>query len=149
MTRFGDCIDHIDEIAPFPFEQPTEFVGRGSYIGISRATGGKRLECDVSVVAPGDRVSFSHWHSAREETFYVLRGTPTIVIDGEEHQLRVGSVVTRPAGTGVPHHFVNNGDEDMWILGVNNVPGPDEVDEVCRVEIGKVYNVHTRIDRDM
>ncbi len=149
MTRFGDCISHIDEIAPFAFEQPTEFGGRGHYIGISRATGGERLEVDIAVIAPGDRLSFLHWHSAREETFYVLRGSPTIVIDGEEHQLRVGSVLTRPAATGVPHHFVNNGAEDMWILGVNNVPGPDEVDEVFRPDLGTAYNVHTRVERDM
>lgn len=149
MSRFGDCISHIDEIPPFAYEQPTEFGGRGTRIGISRATGGARLELDITIVAPGDRLSFAHWHSASEEVFYVMKGTPTVVIDGEEHQLQAGSVLTRPAGSGVPHHFENNGSEDAWIMGANNVPGSDEVDEVFRPEIGLAYNTRTREERAM
>ena len=149
MSRFGDCISHVDDIEPFAYQQPTQFGGRGARVGISRATGGELIEFDVTIVAPGDRLSFSHWHSASEEAFYVLRGTPTVVIDGEAHQLRVGSVLTRPAGAGVGHHFENNGEEDAWILGANNVPGPDDVDEVYRPEIGKVFDVRTQVDRDM
>ena len=147
MSEIDDCISHVDAIAPFPYQQPTEYGGRGSYIGISRATGGKLLEVDIAVISPGDRLSFSHWHTAREETFYVLKGSPTVVIDGAAHQLRVGSVVTRPAGSGVSHHFVNCGSEDMWILGVNNVPGKDVLDEVYRTEAGLAYNMQTQSER--
>ena len=149
MSRFGDCISHVDDIEPFPYQQPTEFGGRGARIGISRATGGDRLELDITIVAPGDRLSFSHWHSASEEVFYVMRGTPTVVIDGEAHRLRPGSVLTRPAAAGVGHHFENDGSEDAWIMGANNVPGADEVDEVFRPELGRAYNVRTQQERDM
>ena len=149
MSRFGDCISHIDDIPPFPYEQPTEFGGRGARIGISRATGGQRLELDITIVPPGNRLSFSHWHSASEEVFYVMKGNPTVVIGGEEHRLRPGSVLTRPAGSGIPHHFENNGGEDAWIMGANNVPGSDEVDEVFRPEIGLAYNTRTQEERAM
>lgn len=149
MSRFGDCISHIDDIQPFPYEQPTEFGGRGTRIGISRATGAVRLELDITIVTPGNRLSFSHWHSASEEVFYVMKGTPTVVIDGEEHELRAGSVLTRPAGSGNAHHFVNNGSEDAWIMGANNVPGTDEIDEVFRPEIGMAFNSRTREERPM
>jgi len=58
------------------------------------------------VVAPGKESAPLHCHSLEEEIFVVLDGEGVLVLDdAEEHPVRPGSVVSRPAGTGVAHLF--------------------------------------------
>jgi uncharacterized cupin superfamily protein len=56
-----------------------------------------------------------HAHSAEEELFVVLGGSGTAHLGDEGHPLRRGSVVSRPAGTGVAHAF-SAGDEGLELL---------------------------------
>jgi uncharacterized cupin superfamily protein len=46
-----------------------------------------------------------HCHSAEEELFVVLDGDGVLLLGDEEHGVRPGTVVSRPAGTGVAHAF--------------------------------------------
>ena len=46
-----------------------------------------------------------HCHSAEEELFVVLEGEGVLVLGDEEHPVRRGSVVSRPAATRVAHSF--------------------------------------------
>ena len=58
------------------------------------------------VVAPGKESAPLHCHSLEEEIFVILDGEGVLVLDDrEEHPVRPGSVVSRPAGTGVAHLF--------------------------------------------
>src|SRR5947208_9675514 len=50
------------------------------------------------------------------ETAVVLRGTATLLMDGQPHELRPGDSVTFDAD--LPHHFENNGDEPAELLAV-------------------------------
>ncbi len=56
-------------------------------------------------VEPGRLSGPPHCHSAEEELFVVARGDGTLLLGDEEHPVRQGSVVARPAGTGVAHAF--------------------------------------------
>ena len=56
-----------------------------------------------------------HCHGAEEELFVVLDGTGTVVLGDEEHAVRAGSVVARPAATRVAHAF-RAGDESLRLL---------------------------------
>src|SRR5690606_18667957 len=60
-------------------------------------------------VAPGGRTHPLHCHTREEELFVVLDGDGLLELlerDGPvEHPVRRGSVVARPAGTGVAHRF--------------------------------------------
>ncbi len=149
MGRFDSCISHVDDIEPREVVQAPPFGGRCHWVQISRATGGKLIELDIAVVPAGGKLSFLHWHTAREEAFYVLRGNPVLAIDGEEYQLRPGSVATRPANSGMGHQFLNPGQTEAWILGANNVPGPETVDETYRTEQGVISDGRTRAERPM
>jgi uncharacterized cupin superfamily protein len=44
-----------------------------------------------------------HCHSAEEEVFIVLEGRGTFLLGDDEHPLEAGSVVVRPAASGVAH----------------------------------------------
>ena len=56
-------------------------------------------------VEPGRLSGPPHCHSAEEELFVVARGDGTLLLGDDEHPVREGSVVARPAGTGVAHAF--------------------------------------------
>jgi uncharacterized cupin superfamily protein len=61
------------------------------------------------VLAAGGQGAPAHCHSLEEEIFVVLDGSGVLELwargaDGpEEHPLRPGDVVSRPAGTGIAH----------------------------------------------
>ncbi len=64
-------------------------------------------------VRPGKLINPPHCHSAEEEIFVVLDGEGTLELwphlrrggEHEEHPVTRGSVVARPAGTGIAHTF--------------------------------------------
>jgi uncharacterized cupin superfamily protein len=66
----------------------------------SLTTGLQHVELD-----PGTESGPQHCHSLEEELFVVLRGDGAVVLDDEEAPIRAGSVIARPAATGVSHMF--------------------------------------------
>ena len=73
---------------------------------LGRAAGSVTSGLKHIVVAAGAESYPPHCHSAEEELFVVLGGEGLLRLDDEEHELRPGHVVARPAGTGVAHSFV-------------------------------------------
>jgi len=80
---------------------------------LGRAAGSFATGLSLLEVAPGKLHNPPHCHNAEEEIFVVTAGTGTLELwrgaraDGpeEEHAVRAGSVVARPAGTRVAHAF--------------------------------------------
>jgi mannose-6-phosphate isomerase-like protein (cupin superfamily) len=62
-----------------------------------------------------------HIHDV-DQIFYILRGTMSIEIDGEQYECRPGSLIVFPAG--VPHRNWNGGSEPIVHLAFNT-PLPD------------------------
>jgi uncharacterized cupin superfamily protein len=90
--------------------------GLGEAAG-SRWTGLRHIELD-----PGALSCPPHVHSAEEEIFVVLEGDGTLQLtppglhsEPEDQAVRKGSVVARPAGTGVAHAF-RAGDSGMTLI---------------------------------
>lgn len=77
-------------------------------------------------VVPGKEGDPLHCHSLEEEIFVVLDGDGVLVLDEEETDVRAGSVVARPAGTGVPHQL-RAGDRGLTYLAY----GTREPGDVC------------------
>jgi uncharacterized cupin superfamily protein len=78
-------------------------------------------------VAPDKESAPLHCHSLEEEIFVVLDGDGVLVLDDEEETpVRQGSVVARPAGTGVSHLF-RAGDSGLTYLAY----GTREPGDVC------------------
>jgi uncharacterized cupin superfamily protein len=90
-----------------------KFEGRMKPLG--RTAGAVRTGLNWVSLAAGEKAAPSHCHSAEEEIFVFLEGEATlrltpspqraVAAPEEEHPLRAGHVVARPAGSGIAHSF--------------------------------------------
>ena len=74
-------------------------------------------------VAPGKEGGPLHCHSLEEEIFVILDGDGMLVLDEEETPVRAGSVVARPAGTGVSHQLRAGGRGLTYLAYGTREPG--------------------------
>ena len=121
-----------------PLERDTETIGRRVRFP-GREMGSVKTGIRHAEVFPGKLNAPPHCHALEEEIFVVLEGDGELLLweeDGvAEHPVREGSVVVRPASTGVAHAF-RGGAEGMSLL----MYGPREPGEVCYYpRSGKVY----------
>ena len=82
---------------------------------LARPAGATRTGLNIDQIHPGKLNTVPHCHSAEEELFVALEGDGTCILGDEEHSLRPGHVVSRPAGTRVAHAF-RGGENGMRLL---------------------------------
>ena len=82
---------------------------------LGRAAGSRRTGLQHVTVPAGKLGVPPHCHSAEEEIFLVLAGDGTLLLGDEEHRIRRGHVVSRPAGTGIAHSL-RAGEEGLTYL---------------------------------
>jgi uncharacterized cupin superfamily protein len=121
-----------------PVERNGATVGR-RVRDLAKAGGSQRTGLRLSEVLPGKLNAPPHCHSAEEEIFVVLDGEGSLLLWEEEgvteHEVRSGSVVARPAGTGVAHAF-RGGDRGLTLL----MYGTREPNDICYYpRSGKVF----------
>jgi len=83
---------------------------------IGRAAGLLKIGLHVMRLLPGHRISWPHAEEKEEECVYVLDGDVDAWIDGTLHPMKVGDLAAFPAGTGVCHTFLNNGEREATLL---------------------------------
>jgi len=109
----------------------------GSWKLLARKAGAERTGLNWGYLAPGNEGAPPHSHSADEEIFVVLDGegvlelhpSPQRVREGgvyEEHPIRAGNVISRPAGTGLAHGL-RAGEPGLTFLAY----GTRQPDDVC------------------
>lgn len=96
------------------YKNSTEVLSHGRAIG--KAAGMLRIGLHVERVPPGHRTSYPHAEEDEEEFVYVLEGEIDAWIDGELHHMRAGDLAAFPAGTGISHTFINDGDRDAVLF---------------------------------
>lgn len=91
-----------------------EPLGFGRAIG--RAAGLLRIGLHVARLPAGCRLSWPRAEEKEEEFVYVLEGEVDAWVDGELHRMSAGDLAAFPAGTGICHTFLNNGDREATLL---------------------------------
>jgi uncharacterized cupin superfamily protein len=120
---------------------------RGRRCLLGRAAGAKRTNLNHIALEPGQTGAPLHCHGAEEELFVVLDGHGTLQLGDDEHSVRRGSLVARPAGTGVAHSFTA-GDSGLTFLAY----GPREPNDIVYYpRSNKIYfagiDVVTRVEK--
>ena len=109
--RAGNVVA-LDQAPTVDFENgPGKALGRFP----GKAAGAKVSALNHMAIAPGREAAPPHCHSLEEELFVVLDGAGVVHIGEEEHDVRPGSIVSRPPGTGVAHWFTA-GDDGLGVL---------------------------------
>src|SRR5919202_4128417 len=75
---------------------------------LGSATGGEKLGCSLYEVPPGRRAWPRHYHLANEEAIYILEGSGTLRIGGNEIRLSGGDYVALPTRAEGAHQLVNS-----------------------------------------
>ncbi len=111
-------------------EVPSIFDGRARRVG--KAAGAVATGLNHVVLSAEQQGAPAHCHSLEEELFVVLDGKGVLELWGrgeeapEEHPLRSGDVVSRPAGTGVAH-AIRPGGQGIAYLAY----GTSEPNDMC------------------
>jgi uncharacterized cupin superfamily protein len=102
ISERPSSILNVDELDP-DVERRRGYEGAWRELG--RFGGSRRTWLNHVVLEPGSLGSPPHCHSAEEELFVVLDGEGVLELGDETYALRPGSLVSRPAATGVAHAF--------------------------------------------
>ncbi|MCK4710520.1 MAG: cupin domain-containing protein [Gammaproteobacteria bacterium] len=76
---------------------------------------------------PGRRGSSSHYHTHKDEIFYVIEGSPTLVVDGEKTVLSKGDYAGFSALQKKSHMLINESENKAVILTIGTNPDTDQV----------------------
>jgi uncharacterized cupin superfamily protein len=104
-----------------------EFLERSRVVrrrrDLGRAIGSIKTGLKHVELAPGKESSAMHCHSLEEEVFYVLDGDGVFVLGEDELAVRPGTVIARPAGTGVAHVLRAGADGMTFLAYDTREPG--------------------------
>jgi uncharacterized cupin superfamily protein len=75
---------------------------------------------NLTRILPGGQSALRHAHSKQDELVYILEGTPTLVTDAGETQLRPGMCAGFKAGSGDAHYLLNRTDSDVVYIEIGD-----------------------------
>lgn len=100
-----------------------ELAFRGGDSGVKYLFRGPRVDWGVILLKPGESLG-GHYHREVEETFYVLEGRGTFVVNGEELAARAGEAYRmEPADR---HDIRNDSGEAMKLVFIKCPYLPDD-----------------------
>lgn len=92
----------------------------GEVFSYSRAFGKlaglQRIGLHWERLPPGHRTSLPHAEEKEEEFVVVLEGRVEAWIDGARYPMERGDIAAFPAGTGIAHTFINEGETEAILL---------------------------------
>jgi uncharacterized cupin superfamily protein len=105
-------IVNLDELEPVTVTRPRVERTRRNF---GRQLGSERSGLQHVRVAAGKEAAAQHCHSIEEEIFIVLEGDGVLILDEDETPVRSGTVIGRPAATGISH-VLRAGDRGLVYL---------------------------------
>lgn len=104
-------------VYPPPFDHATDGRFRRA---LGEPFGLTKFGANLTELRPGAASSLRHWHTAEDEFVYILEGTPTLVTDAGEQQLRAGMCAGFPANSGDGHRLENRSEAIVRYLEIGN-----------------------------
>lgn len=92
---------------------------------LGAADGGDDLGASLYELPPGGASFPYHYHTGNEEALYVLSGTGTIRLDGEDVAVEAGDFAALPASEDGAHRLHNDGEGTLRYLLVSTMNDPD------------------------
>jgi uncharacterized cupin superfamily protein/glyoxylase-like metal-dependent hydrolase (beta-lactamase superfamily II) len=115
---------NVDELRYLTFgDDPAPFTAAMAEAG--RLLGAEKLGYAVGRLRRGDSYCPYHWHTAEEELFVVVAGTPTLRTPQGTFTLRSGDLVAFRSNERGAHRLSNEADEDALVLMIANVDDGD------------------------
>jgi uncharacterized cupin superfamily protein len=105
----------LQSMPPDFVDDPT-FQSKMSTKRLGDLAGSERLYVNIDYVKPGAKSAKYHFHSSQEEFFLILRGKGSLRLHGRDIRVKEGDFFAKPAGRGIAHQFVNDGDGILEIL---------------------------------
>jgi len=123
-----ECLVHCpSEPRGKTFQYPGDNETFGEGFRISDKVGLKALGIWYEKLPPGKRSAFPHAHTHEEEFVFVLKGSPTIWLNGFAKQVTPGHFAGFPSNTGISHVIVNDSEEEVVYLCIGETQNfPDE-----------------------
>jgi uncharacterized cupin superfamily protein len=128
---------------PYEFSDDPEFKTPMKTYQLGAAAGSEKLYINIDFVKPGASSSKYHSHSNQEEFFLIMEGSGILRFNGKNYLVQEGDCIAKPAGIGLAHQFINNGDTVLQILDCGTkakedvITYPDEnkilIKSVCKV----------------
>lgn len=102
-------------------EKDLEF--RNKDWGVKYLFRGPKIEWGIILLKPGQKLP-CHYHQQVEETFHILEGEPTLIVDGKECLATPGSAFQIPAPE--THTFSNASTKNAKILFIKAPYDPND-----------------------
>lgn len=142
-------ISNINNI-PKEYMYDPDFKSKLKTILIGDAIGSEKIYVNIDYVKPGAESVKYHSHSKQEEFYFIMSGKGIFRIDGKEILIKIGDVISVPAGKDNGHQFINNSSEILQILDIGTrekddiITYPDE-NVVLIKNKGLVFNIDDNI----
>jgi uncharacterized cupin superfamily protein len=92
---------------------------------LAAAAGGEALGCSLYELPAGERSWPYHYHTGNEEALFVLEGTGTLRLAGDEHSIESGDYAALPADERGAHRVINDGNDPLRYLAISTMEDPD------------------------
>jgi uncharacterized cupin superfamily protein len=116
MTSRPSFIVSAEDLPEYCHVYPGSEERMGPLRRLGRTAGLARIGVNLQRLPPGTRSSWPHAEEDEEEFVYVIEGEVDAWIDGDLHRMSAGDLAAFPAGTGISHCFINNGEHDVLLL---------------------------------
>jgi len=114
----GRNIVRLEDVEQRPLDDGMGHVGGRFWEVFTRPTvGAEALRLLVQEYPPGGYTEGHPVHLDFEQTYYVLAGTLTLILDGEEHRVPEGTFVFIPRG--MRHEHRNDGSVPVRFMTIN------------------------------
>lgn len=85
------------------------------------------IGCTLYRIEPGKTALPAHAHYGNDEAIYVLKGTLTVRLDGQDQRLSEGSYMAFKRATGIAHQILNTSTEMVELLCISTMNDTDVV----------------------